>query len=110
MKMKQRPRGINNLIKIKEQAQGWQRETKMATVGRARQMAESLINNQLSRALYGEANEKDIERRQRLFRAVAVREPDRYHARRDKSTSEGASILKRFGAQQPGLNARSCTS
>ena len=32
----------------------------MATVGRARQTAESLINSQLSRALYGEASEKDI--------------------------------------------------
>ena len=94
----------------KEKAQGWQREAKMAAVGRARLKTESLINSQKSRALYGEAGEKDIERRQRLFRAVAVREPDRYHARRDKSTSEGASILKRFGAQQPGLNARSCTS
>ena len=83
MKMKQRPRGINNLIKIKEQAQGWQRETKMATVGRARQAAESLINLQLSRAVYGEASEKDIERRQRVFRTSAVREPDRSHARRD---------------------------
>ena len=88
MKMKQRPRGINNLIKIKEQAQGWQRETKMATVGRARQTAESLINLQLSRAVYGEASEKDIERRQRVFRTSAVREPDRSHARRDESTSD----------------------
>ena len=94
----------------KEKAQGWQREAKMAAVGRARLETESLINSQKSRALYGEAGEKDIERRQRLFRAVVVREPDRYHARRDKSTSEGASFLKRFGAQQPGLNARSCTS
>ena len=32
----------------------------MAAVGRARQTAESLINSQLSRALYGEASEKDI--------------------------------------------------
>ena len=31
----------------------------MATVGRARQTAESLINSQLPRALYGEASEKD---------------------------------------------------
>ena len=88
MKMKQRPRGINNLIKIKEQAQGWQRETKMATVGRARQAAESLINLQLSRAVYGEASEKDIERRQRVFRTSAVREPDRSHARRDELTRD----------------------
>ena len=94
----------------KEKAQGWQREAKMAAVGRARLKTESLINSQTSRALYGEAGEKDIERRQSLFRAVAVREPDQYHARRDKSTSEGASFLKRFGAQQPGLNARSCKS
>ena len=44
-----------NLKENNEKAQGWQRETKMATVGRARQTAESLINSQLSRALYGEA-------------------------------------------------------
>ena len=36
----------------------------MATVGRARLKIESLINSQQSRALYGEASEKDIERRQ----------------------------------------------
>ena len=72
----------------KKKAQGWQRETKMATVGRARQTAESLINSQLSSALYGEASEKDIESRQRVFRALAVREPDRSHEQRDESTSD----------------------
>ena len=53
-------KGTENLKK----AHGLQRETKMATVGRARQTAASLINSKLSRALYGEASEKDIERRQ----------------------------------------------
>ena len=46
----------------KEKAQGWQREAKMAAVGRARLKTESLINSQKSRALYGEAGEKDRER------------------------------------------------
>ena len=53
-------KGTENLKKKKDKAQGWQREAKMAAVGRARQTAESLINSQLSRALYGEASEKDI--------------------------------------------------
>ena len=57
-------KGTENLIKKKEKAQGWQREAKMAAVGRARLKTESLINSQKSRALYGEAGEKDIERRQ----------------------------------------------
>ena len=81
-------KGTENLKKKKDKAQGWQREAKMAAVGRARQTAESLINSQLSRALYGEASEKDIERRQRVFRALAVREPDRSHEQRDESTSD----------------------
>ena len=69
-----------NLKRKKEKAQGWQRGAKMATVGRARQMAESLINRQLPHALYGKDNEKDIDCRQSAFRALAVREPDRSHA------------------------------
>ena len=69
-----------NLKMKKEKAQGWQRGAKMATVGRARQMAESLINRQLPHALYGKDNEKDIDCRQSALRALAVREPDRSHA------------------------------
>ena len=60
----------------------------MATVGRARQCAESQINSQLPRALYDEADEKEIDKVKGLFRAVANREPDRSNARRNESTSD----------------------
>ena len=80
----------------KEKAQGWQREAKMVAVGRARLKTESLINSQTSRALYGEAGEKDIERRQRLFRAFAAREHGWTPAEPQRSTSEEESILEEF--------------
>ena len=46
---------------------GWLRGTKMATVGRARQCAESQINSQLPRALYNEADEKEIDKVKGFF-------------------------------------------
>jgi len=48
-------------------AEGWLRGTKMATIGRARQCAESQINNPLPRALYDEADEKEIDKVKGFF-------------------------------------------
>ena len=53
--------------KKKEKAKGWLRGTKMATIGRARQSAESQINNPLPRALYDEADEKEIDKVKGFF-------------------------------------------
>ena len=72
----------------------------MATVGRARQTAESAHQQPV---VYGEASEKDIERRQRVFLALALREPDRSHARRDETTSDAMATFnqKKFGLKLP---------
>ena len=78
----------------------------MAAVGRARLKTESLINSQKSRALYGEAGEKDIERRQRLFRAFAAREHGGTPAEPQRSTSEEESILEEFCKVKKNTNAR----
>ena len=66
----------------KEKAQGWQREAKMAAVGRARLKTESLINSQKSLALYGEAGEKDSGARARRRHTTT-------QGRRDRGESRG---------------------